>query len=59
MKIRLLKDAEGRQAMLVRLNEREDGEAFMEFHESDSGHQTAQKLRELADTIEQEATKVG
>ena len=59
MKIRLLKDAEGRQAMLVRLNEREDGEAFMEFHESDSGHQTAQKLRELADTIEQEASKVG
>ena len=59
MKIRLLKDAEGRQAVLVRLNEREDGEAFMEFHETDTGPQTAQKLRELADTIEQEASKVG
>ena len=59
MKIRLFKDAEGRQAVLVRLNEREDGEAFMEFHESDTGSQTAQKLRELADTIELEATKVG
>lgn len=45
--------------MLVRINEREDGEAFMEFHESDTGAQTAQKLRELADTIELEASKVG
>ena len=59
MKIVLLKDEHSRQAIVISLNERTDGSAYMEFTESDSAKVVATKLRDLAETIETEASKVG
>lgn len=40
------------QFLVVRINERPDGEAYVKFKSNYSAKQTANKLRELADTIE-------
>jgi hypothetical protein len=43
------------QFLVVRINERPEGEAYVKFKSNYSAQQTARKLRELADTIENAA----
>jgi hypothetical protein len=52
MKLALLKDENGNQALVVRIDEKPEGEAYVQFTETDKASDVARKLRDLADSIE-------